>query len=300
LPPNLFFVVPWALYQKAKPRSKAFHVPTSDPDSLEGRYADLAASELQRLELFYLFLAFLSPFLGASLLRYVTAAILGPDAISWFSVGLFVLATGVRPWSKIIDRLKRRTEELHDFVHYPPSHRCATEDRQTQLEERVVKLEKTVNKLKAKMSNVTEGIYDYVEDTVEAVEHAMLNQERKIDKYQGKVRDVETAVGQLQSWTVYRYLPVTLRVYLHSALEYVFSVLPFVPKRRYPMVKLPVRSSSSSQLETIVEENSFEPETDKFTVLARPSSLTSSFVYRIGSLAILPLRAVGRMVLGSY
>ena len=255
------------------------------------------------MEFFYLFIAFLSPFLGASLLRYVTAAILGPDAISWFSVGLFVLATGVRPWSQIIDRFAKRTEELHDFVHYPPNHRCATEDNQTQLEERVVKLEKTVNKLKAKMSNVTEDIYDYVEDTVEAVEHAMLNQERKIDKYQGKVRDVETAVGQLQSWTVYRYLPVTLQVYLHSSLEYVFSVLPFVPKGRYTTIKptsVPVRSSSSSQLETIVEENNFEPDTDKFPVVARPSSLTSSLVYRIGSLAILPLRAVGRMILGTY
>jgi uncharacterized coiled-coil protein SlyX len=105
----------------------------------------------------------------------------------------------------------------------------------TQLEERVVKLEKTVNKLKAKMSNVTEDIYDYVEDTVEAVEHAMLNQERKFDKYQGKVRDVENAVGQLQSWTAYRYLPATFRVYLHSVLEYIFSVLPLAPKGPYPV-----------------------------------------------------------------
>jgi len=223
--------------------------------------------------------------------------------MSWFSAGLFVLATGVRPWSHLTDRLSKRTEELHDFIHYPPNHRCATEDNQTHLEDRVVKLEKTISKLKTKMSNVTEDIYDYVEDTVEAVEQAMLNQERKFDKYQGKVRDVETAVGQLQSWSVYRYLHPTVRIYLQSTLEYIFSVLPLAPRGRFPLSKSasgPLMSSSSSQLETIVEENSIEADGEKYPVLARPDSLMSSLVYRVCSLAFLPLRAVGRMVLKTY
>lgn len=160
-----------------------------------------------------------------------------------------------------------------------------------------------MNKLKTKVGNVTEDIYDYVEDTVEAVEHAILNQERKFDKYQGKVRDVENAVGRLQSWTTYRFLPLAFRTYIHSVLQYIYSVLPLGPKSRYPAVKSPsgpVRSGSL-QLETIVEEeNSFETDPDKYPLLARPYSLTSSLVYRIGSVAILPLRAVERMMFGRY
>ena len=153
------------------------------------------------------------------------------------------------------------------------------------------------------MAHVTEDIYDYVETTVEVVEHAMLNQDRKFDKYQGKVRDVEQAIGHLQTWTAYRLLPATARVYVHTVLEYILSILPIAYQGRYPAVKpssVPLRSPSS-QLETIVEEESgFETDMDKYPVLARPYSLTSSLVYRIGSIAILPLRAVGRMVLGNY
>ena len=147
-----FAPVPWNLYQKARPRHKAFHLATAlDPNSPEGRYAALAASELQKWELFYLFLAFMSPFFGASLLRYVTAAVLGPDAISWFSAGLFVLATGVRPWSHVIDRLNERTDDLHEFVHYPSTSRCASEEQVAQLEARVAKLEKSLNKMRTKL-----------------------------------------------------------------------------------------------------------------------------------------------------
>jgi hypothetical protein len=89
-------------------------------------------------------------------------------------------------------------------------------------------------------------------------------------------------------------------VYLQTVLEYIFSVLPITPRGRYPAVKSP-SVPRSAQLETIAEEeNGFETDADKYPVLARPYSLTSSLVYRIGSVAILPLRAVGRMVLGSY
>jgi len=292
----IFALVPWDLYQKARPRHKAYHLATaSDPDSPEGRYAALAASELQKWELFYLFLAFMSPFFGASLLRYVTAAVLGPDAISWFSAGLFVLATGVRPWSHIIDRLNERTDDLHEFVHYPSTSRCASEERVAQLEERVAKLEKSLNKIRTKLLSVTEDVYDYVDDTVDAVELAMLKQERKWDKYEGKVKEVEQTVGKMRYGGTYHFVTTTVAAWVQSVLDYVFSALPVLQKYLRSGTK-PVHPSraSTSQLETIVEEDFAEA--DKYPILARKSSL----VDRVGSVAFLPLRAVGRMVLGTY
>jgi len=60
-----------------------------------------------------------SPFIGAAFLRYATTATFGPEAVSWFNVSLFVLATGMRPWAHIIERLKQRTSDLHDVIQYP-------------------------------------------------------------------------------------------------------------------------------------------------------------------------------------
>lgn len=271
-----------------------------DPETPEGRYTALAASELQKWELFYLFLAFISPFLGACLLRYVTAAILGPDAISWFSKGLFVLATGVRPWAHVIDRLNQRTEELHDFIHYPSNSRCASEEHTTHLDERVGKLEKSLNKMKTKIGNVAEDLYDYVDDTVDAVEVALIKQDRKWDKYEGKMKEVEQAVGRLQFQKSYLSFAPNIQAYLKSISEYIFFVWPRSRKSLPSAVALPpLASSHSSQLETIVEED-YNSDAEKYPILARPYSVTSSLMYRVVSFAILPLRAVGRMVLGSY
>ena len=73
--------------------------------------------ELRSLEIFYLSLTILSPFFGATLLRYVAIAISGdPKTLSWFSTSLFVLATGVRPWTHLSERLKDRSRALNEIL----------------------------------------------------------------------------------------------------------------------------------------------------------------------------------------
>jgi ribosome-associated translation inhibitor RaiA len=185
------------MYQKSRPRTRPPHLASDAPP--ESRYTQLAASELQKFEFFFLFLTFASPILGAMFLRYSTAAVLGPDAVSWFSTGLFVLATGMRPWAHFVERVTQRTAELHDFVHYPPPlHGVSTEAHEA-LEKRVVFLEKALDKMKSKVSHTTEDVYEYVDDAVDAVEHAMRKQERKWDRYEGKVKAVEQTVVQLST-----------------------------------------------------------------------------------------------------
>lgn len=45
---------------------------------------------------------------------------LGADnSLTWFSTGLFVLATGLRPWRHLIQLLTNRADSLHDIVHHP-------------------------------------------------------------------------------------------------------------------------------------------------------------------------------------
>ncbi|KAF9039917.1 hypothetical protein BJ165DRAFT_1407075 [Panaeolus papilionaceus] len=189
--------VPWQLYQKSRPRHRPYHLSTSqlsDPTSPESRYALLASSELQKLETFFLFLTFLSPLLGALLLRYATSAVLGPDAVSWFSTGLFVLATGMRPWSHLVKRISERTEDLHDFVHYPPPGRDARESTHKELKQRVEVLEERVGRLKRRVRAVREEAGEYVDEVMQGVRGEVRRVERKCGEGRRRVEDMERAV----------------------------------------------------------------------------------------------------------
>ncbi|KDR78088.1 hypothetical protein GALMADRAFT_245090 [Galerina marginata CBS 339.88] len=347
--------IPWTLYQKARPHKRAGHLPPSgaldDPMSEDARYAQLAASELQKLEFFFLFLTFLSPLLGAALLRYATEAILGPDAVSWFSTALFVLATGMRPWSHLVERLNQRTYELQDFVHYPSATRSINEEQHKLLERRVAQLEKALGKVQDKVVHATEDVYEYVDDAVDAVEHAMRKQEKKWDRYEGKVKEVEQVVGRLSSnssrqsnyeYSLRRAISGDLGI-LHTFFTYIIKrIIPAwlltPPTRNHystgngsaslntpsPSMFLgvqtigtapsgskismrPISGSSSpspcsTPLETIMEEDVPDRRNSGMATspLARPYSITSNLVYRVGYLATAPLRAVVRMVLRNY
>jgi hypothetical protein len=61
----------------------------------------------------------LAPFLGTILLRYAAFLIGSEKSLTWFSQGLFVLATGIRPWRHLVNLLAYRTDSLHRIVHAP-------------------------------------------------------------------------------------------------------------------------------------------------------------------------------------
>ena len=104
-------VVPWDLYRESIPRREVDA--SSDLDEL----TYLAHTELKSYELMYLSFTVLSPFLGAMLLRSVAAAVSGdPNILSWFSTSLFVLATGIRPWSHLVERLRSRSLALNEIL----------------------------------------------------------------------------------------------------------------------------------------------------------------------------------------
>ena len=319
-------LVPWKLYHQAR-RRHSRHTPQLDPESIEGRYAQLAASELRRFEFFFLLLTFLSPFFGAFLLRYVTASILGPEAVSWFSTGLFVLATGVRPWTHLVERLSQRTMALQSYVHRPSPIHAASEEQHLLLEKRVAEMEKSLSKIKSQVARTTEDICEYVDDAVGTMEHAMRKQERKWDKYEGKVKEIEQVVVTLKNTAhVKNVLRASdldaIQTFVSSMMGYIipawltapgqnlFSVLfsssaanaAVAEPKNYSMRPLSESPSPSTPLETILEHDSepFSNSNSKYSILAQPYSLISSIVYRTGYIVTLPLRAVVRMILRNY
>ncbi|TEB23085.1 hypothetical protein FA13DRAFT_1740394, partial [Coprinellus micaceus] len=292
--------IPWSLYRKARPRRRAPHIPPSPTAPAEEQYAHLAATELHNLELFFLFCTLISPLCGALLLRYATAAVLGPDAVSWFSTGLFVLATGMRPWAHLVDRLNERTSELHDFVHYPEAQ--ARQEPTDELEQRVAKLEKSLDKLKGNVVHATEEVYEYVDDVLDSVRGDI----RELGKYQDeKLSQLEESVEkQLGRPPLARIGSLLTPIWLkrwrptlssgtsvqktHPNAAKIVSSSPF-PSQRSP-------SPRSSTLLNIIDEE--EVVYESFPMLVRPVVYASRIASRMISIFVSPFSAVLRMMFG--
>ncbi|RDB18292.1 hypothetical protein Hypma_000549 [Hypsizygus marmoreus] len=300
--------VPWELYRKARPRRRAPNIP---PSKVDEKYKQIATSELHALELFFLALTAASPFFGALFLRYATAAVLGEDSVSWFSTALFVMATGMRPWSHLVERFNRRTTDLHDVIHYP-SPNINAEDVQAQMADmlkRIAYLERSLAKTKTKFVDATEEVYEYVDHAVDSVDRSVRKHDKKYDKQDAKIKDLEHTIEMLKGKGKQKVgLSVNTQPASPSLLNYILPQWWFSPPPHHrtmytsptysPSGKASLRSfpsSSSMQLETIPEE-----ETSKYPVLAQPANLPALVLSRIGYLATMPLRAVLRMVLRNY
>lgn len=144
--------------------------------------AQLAHSELKGLELFYLGLSIFAPFIGAHLIRHIFMA-MEVDSLSWFSQTLFVLATGVRPWSHFIERLQQRTNDLQDVVDQP-----VNEERHRAVDQTLAAIMARLDSLEAALHNITDKS-EQIEPLQEACEdltEAMGDLERSVHRHERK------------------------------------------------------------------------------------------------------------------
>ncbi|KAG6827954.1 hypothetical protein H0H87_003286 [Tephrocybe sp. NHM501043] len=253
---------------------------------------------------------------SAMFLRYATAAVIGEESVSWFSTALFVLATGMRPWSHVIERLRQRTADLHDVIHYPSLKDISSEDMGVQMAEvlkRVEHLERGLSKAKARLVDTTEEVYDYVEEAVTIVDRAVKRHEKKYEKQELKVREMEEALDGLKgkgkhragsgSLTIRttpappsllsRFIPTWMFPEQLPSHRLASSPASYSPSPKHSLRSFP--SSSSIQLQSIPEE-----ETAKYPVLAQPANITALILSRVGYVATIPLRAVFRMIFRRY
>ncbi|KAG9103670.1 hypothetical protein FRC07_009947 [Ceratobasidium sp. 392] len=106
--------VPWDIYLASLPPPSSSFAPQT---SRRKRHR-LAFTHLRTTRILALLLSALTPFLGAWLLNLGTS-LLSADSLSWFSMSLFVLAAGVRPWRHLTHLLLTRTDALHLAAHQP-------------------------------------------------------------------------------------------------------------------------------------------------------------------------------------
>lgn len=142
----------------------------------------------------------MSPFLGASFLRYILALITDEDILAWFSTGLFLLATGIRPWTNVVERLTLRISYLHDVIHYPSPEQTTEDVRQqlTDLKQQMERVEHTLGKVRRRMDDGAEATHEYVDEAVDAVEKNIRRHEKKCEKQDQRIKDVEISVESLR------------------------------------------------------------------------------------------------------
>ncbi|KAI1790871.1 hypothetical protein LXA43DRAFT_890285 [Ganoderma leucocontextum] len=182
--------IPWQLYLGARPRRTGHRIPSvsGEEDERVARLTALAHTELHWHEIVYIALAVLSPLGGAMFLRHVLSSLGEQNTLSWFSTTLFVLATGIRPWSHFVNRLQHRTHELHTTLHYPDEdslvHMYEQTNRALQASQRRIDaLERELGVLRESLKRAEQlrEVCDDLTDVLSELERAGKRNERKAD-----------------------------------------------------------------------------------------------------------------------
>ncbi|KXN83192.1 hypothetical protein AN958_01706 [Leucoagaricus sp. SymC.cos] len=303
--------VPWKLYQTARRRRRPSSLP---PLTSEDKYRELAISELRKLELFCLAITAASPFIGAHLLRCAMKAVLGPESISWFSTGLFVMATGMRPWSHLVERISQRTASLQDFIHYPPSTPTQhnEKDELKALVRRIDDLEGSVSQLRDRLKSTSEELSDYMDDAFDYLKRSLRNRQRQFDEQGERFRSLERSITLLSAQTSgaerksgLMMIPGLTLVTAQSILDQLVpnwspTSSPRTEKERGRFEsRRPSRSSHNSnagprRLETIVEEGPDEVP----SLLDQFLNPAVKFMYFVACFMFIPVRLAIRVFLG--
>lgn len=201
--------MPWRMYHASRPRKGSRFTSNLPDEAGQNPLVRLAHSELRAHELFYLSMTVLSPFLGAYLIRYLLTSLEGVDNLSWFSTTLFVLATGIRPWSHLISRLTERTQDLHDAIHYPSENSIAHQSLELNLKlkavmDRLDSLESHLGELEERHEKIAgvKEVCDELSEAVGDIERTLGKQEKKMEgsrtAQDARFTALERKLGQLE------------------------------------------------------------------------------------------------------
>lgn len=227
------------------------------------------------------------------------------------------MATGMRPWSHLIDRLSNRTSDLQNLIHYPPStdhhkHDADVQEKLKLLMKRVEELEDSLAHVKSQQLS-SEDVFDYVNDAVASVKRSIRKHEKQWDEQEARVRSMEESIAALSSSESGPSFGKKSRLTMIPIFTTARSILPrwlLSPppgsesdkdksrygSRRRAAKSAPYGSMVKGRLATIAEEDHYR----NYPLLAKPSWFATRILHAIGYVVFTPLRAVVRMVSGRY
>jgi hypothetical protein len=277
----------------------------SRPKDAKSRMIQLAHSELRTHQGFYLLLTVFSPLLGATFLRFVLASVSGADQISWFSTTLFVLATGMRPWSHLLTRLRQRTNDLHDTIHYPSPQSAfvATQKLQGAMK-RVDTLERELKDIKGRVASNAgvEEVYNDLNGGLEEIEKSVRKNQRRAEaarvaqekRLAALEKNLEFLLEDRRRGITYGAAPSTGSSLTYAALVVPRTIWSFVtPSSRHPEDDVAVEKlNSKRKLDTIPEDPDDDPTEELHqnkTDYSKPVSYQSSFKITVSPFSLIGL-----------
>ena len=245
----------------------------------------------------YLSCTVIAPFVGAVLIRYVFSAMNGVDSLSWFSTTLFVLATGIRPWSHLISRLHERSSELQDVAGEPErlEQERQNERKLRDFEGRLETVERVVAELRSKTAKIT-PLQEACDDLSEALgdmERSVIRHERKVEAarvaHGSRLSAMEHTIVKLEESQrkalVPRPLPgqgvVGLYIPVHPLLAQALSWALELPQRLHDSALLYLASNIPER--AIHQQSKLENSTSSPTLVTPAQSQSDSLHYFNGT-----------------
>lgn len=220
--------------------------------------------------------------------------------MSWFSTSLFVMATGIRPWSHLIERLNHRTDDLQNFIHHSPSSNHApARDLQKDiiaLNNRIDKLERSFNGIKVRFKETSKEIFDHVDDAIDSVQRSLQKHQKRWDEQDERLNFLKKSVvtpSELESSVGERDGLTTLPGMTETAARSIFPKQTFYPLQWFggKSIAEPWQSPVLSQNRTTIPA---QPERirqeDNMVTVHKFIETPVRFLHFLGFILFFPLR----------
>ena len=191
----------------------------------------------------------------------------------------------MRPWAHLVERLRKRTSDLHDTIQYPIPPDIVTTgkliDRLEELTRRIDKLEKNTRKNETKTMELREDVYHNIEEMSVKMDGIVRKHKKRHARQESRVDGVEDSLRRMKNGQSQQELHWLFPFFSHLAPSWLY-LLP------YRILIHPFYASSIQRNDSALQPS--DSKKDGYV----------GFLFRVRHIATLPLRVVLGMVFGQY
>lgn len=193
------------------------------------------------------------------------------------------MATGMRPWAHLVERLKKRTSDLHETIQYPIPPDIVTTgkliDRLEELTRRLDKLENITRRTETKTMELREDVYHKINEMSVKMDGIVRKHKKRHARQDSRVEGVEDALRRMKSGQSQQKLPWLFPVFFHLVPSWLYL-------STYRILIYPFYASSIQRKDSALQPS--DSKKDGYV----------GFLSRVGNVATSPLRIVVGMAFG--
>ena len=193
------------------------------------------------------------------------------------------MATGMRPWAHLVERLRKRTSDLHETIQYPTPPDIVTTgkliDRLEELTRRIDMLEKVTRRNETKTTELRQDVYHNIDEMSVKMDGIIRKHKKRHARQESRVEGVEDTLRRMKSGQSQQEVTSLFPSSFHLVPSWLF-LLP------YRILIHPFYATSIRRNDAVLQPS--DSKKDGYV----------GFLSRVGHAATLPLRIVVGMVFG--